>query len=135
MKLKESILGQLWSAISLAVGNSSFSSAVSLVISFGTHINCSLSTISSFILQLYNREYGKYNRQYGNCITDRFNDTTPNSKTPLHQEISEDFAFFLYVCIILIGTWLLLYLCNCFFKSHKYHADDGVPKPKRLQMI
>ena len=65
-----------------------------------------------------------------------FNDTTPKlPKTPLYQEVSEDFGFFFYVSIILIGTLLLLYLCNCFFRSHKYHSNDGLPKAERLQMI
>ena len=65
-----------------------------------------------------------------------FNDTTPKlPKTPLYQEVSEDFGFIFYVSIILIGTLLLLYLCNCFFRSHKYHSNDGLPKAERLQMI
>ena len=64
------------------------------------------------------------------------NDTTPKlPKTPLYQEVSEDFGFIFYVSIILIGTLLLLYLCNCFFRSHKYHSNDGLPKAERLQMI
>ena len=71
-----------------------------------------------------------------NYTTDGFNDTTPKlPETPLHQDISNDFGLFFYVFIILIGTWLLLHLCNCFYKSHKYHAEDGVPTPERLQMI
>ena len=71
-----------------------------------------------------------------NYTTDGFNDTTPHlPETPLHQEISKDFGLFFYVCIILVGTWFLLYLCNFFYKSHKYHAQDRVPKPERLQMI
>ena len=65
-----------------------------------------------------------------------FNDTTPKlPKTPLYQEVSEDFGFIFYVSIILIGTLLLVYLCNCFFRSHKYHSNDGLPKAERLQMI
>ena len=65
-----------------------------------------------------------------------FNDTTPKlPKTPLYQVVSEDFGFIFYVSIILIGTLLLLYLCNCFFRSHKYHSHDGLPKAERLQMI
>ena len=65
-----------------------------------------------------------------------FNDTTPKlPETPLYQEVSEDFGFIFYVSIILIGTLLLLYLCNCFFRSHKYHSNDGLPKAERLQMI
>ena len=65
-----------------------------------------------------------------------FNDTTPKlPKTPLYQDVSEDFGFIFYVSIILIGTLLLLYLCNCFFRSHKYHSNDGLPKAERLQMI
>ena len=65
-----------------------------------------------------------------------FNDTTPKlPKTPLYQEVSADFGFIFYVSIILIGTLLLLYLCNCFFRSHKYHSNDGLPKAERLQMI
>ena len=65
-----------------------------------------------------------------------FNDTTLKlPKTPLYQEVSEDFGFIFYVSIILIGTLLLLYLCNCFFRSHKYHSNDGLPKAERLQMI
>ena len=65
-----------------------------------------------------------------------FNDTTPKlPKTPLYQEVSEDFGIIFYVSIILIGTLLLLYLCNCFFRSHKYHSNDGLPKAERLQMI
>ena len=65
-----------------------------------------------------------------------FNDTTPKlPKTPLYQEVSEDFGFFFYVSIILIGTLLLLYLCSCFFRSHKYHSNDGLPTAERLQMI
>ena len=65
-----------------------------------------------------------------------FNDTTPKlPKTPLYQEVSEDFGFIFYVSIKLIGTLLLLYLCNCFFRSHKYHSNDGLPKAERLQMI
>ena len=65
-----------------------------------------------------------------------FNDTTPKlPKTPLYQEVSEDFGFIFYISIILIGTLLLLYLCNCFFRSHKYHSNDGLPKAERLQMI
>ena len=65
-----------------------------------------------------------------------FNDTTPKlPKTPLYQEVSEDFGFIFYVSIILIGTLLLVYLCNCFFRSHKYHSYDGLPKAERLQMI
>ena len=65
-----------------------------------------------------------------------FNDTTPKlPKTPLYQEVSEDFGFIFFVSIILIGTLLLLYLCNCFFRSHKYHSNDGLPKAERLQMI
>ena len=65
-----------------------------------------------------------------------FNDTTSKlPKTPLYQEVSEDFGFIFYVSIILIGTLLLLYLCNCFFRSHKYHSNDGLPKAERLQMI
>ena len=65
-----------------------------------------------------------------------FNDTTPKlPKTPLYQEVSEDFGFIFYVSIILIGTLLLLYLCNCFFRSHQYHSNDGLPKAERLQMI
>ena len=65
-----------------------------------------------------------------------FNDTTPKlPKTSLYQEVSEDFGFIFYVSIILIGTLLLLYLCNCFFRSHKYHSNDGLPKAERLQMI
>ena len=65
-----------------------------------------------------------------------FNDTTPKlPKTLLYQEVSEDFGFIFYVSIILIGTLLLLYLCNCFFRSHKYHSNDGLPKADRLQMI
>ena len=65
-----------------------------------------------------------------------FNDTTPKlPKTPLYQEVSEDFGFIFYVSIILIGTLLLLYLCNCFFRSQKYHSNDGLPKAERLQMI
>ena len=64
-----------------------------------------------------------------------FNDTTPKlPKTPLYQEVS-DFGFIFYVSIILIGTLLLVYLCNCFFRSHKYHSNDGLPKAERLQMI
>ena len=71
-----------------------------------------------------------------NYTTDGFNDTTPIlPKTPLHQDISNDSSMFFYVFIILTGTWFLLYLCNCFYKSHKYHAEDGVPKHERLQMI
>ena len=65
-----------------------------------------------------------------------FNDTTPKlPKTPVYQEVSEDFGFIFYVSIILIGTLLLVYLCNCFFRSHKYHSNDGLPKAERLQMI
>ena len=65
-----------------------------------------------------------------------FNDTTPKlHKTPLYQEVSEDFGILFYVSIILIGTLLFLYLCNCFFKSHKYHSNDGLPTAERLQMI
>ena len=65
-----------------------------------------------------------------------FNDTTPKlPKTPLYKEVSEDFGFFFYVSIILISTLLLLYLCNCFFSSHKYHSNDGLPAAERLQMI
>ena len=65
-----------------------------------------------------------------------FNDTTPKlPKTPLYQEVSEDFGFIFYISIILIGTLLLLYLCNCFFRSHKYHSNDGLPKAERLQVI
>ena len=46
-----------------------------------------------------------------------FNDTTPKlPKTPLYQEVLEDFGFIFYVSIILIGTLLLVYLCNCFFQ-------------------
>ena len=65
-----------------------------------------------------------------------FNDTTPKlPKTPLYQEVSEDFGFLFYVSIILIGTLLLLYLCNCFFRSHKYHSNYGLPAAERLQRI
>ena len=65
-----------------------------------------------------------------------FNDTTPKlPKTPLYQEVSEDFGIFFYVSIILITALLLLYLCNCFFRSHRYHSNDGLPKAERLQMI
>ena len=54
-----------------------------------------------------------------------FNDTTPKlPKTPLYQEVSEDFGFIFYVSIILI-----------IFRSHKYHSNDGLPKAERLQMI
>ena len=57
-----------------------------------------------------------------------FNDTTPKlPKTALYQEVSEDFGFIFYVSIILIGTLLLLYLCDL--------CNDGLPKAERLQMI
>ena len=56
-------------------------------------------------------------------------------ETPLHQEVSGDLRPFFYVSIILIGTWALLYLCNLVYKSHKYHEQDEVPTPERLQMI
>ena len=65
-----------------------------------------------------------------------FNDTTPKlPETRLYQDISEDFGIFFYVSMIFIGTLIILYLCNCFFKSHKYHSNDGLPRPQRLQMI
>ena len=65
-----------------------------------------------------------------------FNDTTPKlPETPLYQEISEDFGIFFYVSMIFIGKLIILYLCNCFFKSHKYHSNDGLPTAERLQMI
>ena len=73
-----------------------------------------------------------------------FNDTTPKliRARPivalyfqLYQEISEDFGIFFYVSMIFIGTLIILYLCNCFFKSHKYHSNDGLPTAERLQMI
>ena len=65
-----------------------------------------------------------------------FNDTTPKlPETPLYQDISEDFGIFFYVFMIFIGTLIILYLCNCLFKSHKYHNNDGLPRPQRLQMI
>ena len=56
-------------------------------------------------------------------------------ETPLHQEVSGNLGPFFYVSMIIIGTWLLLYLCNLCYKSHKYHEQDGVPPPERLQMI
>ena len=65
-----------------------------------------------------------------------FSDTTPKlPKTPLYQEVSEDFGIFFYVSMIFIGTLIILYLCNCFFKSNKYHSNDGLPAAERLQMI
>ena len=56
-------------------------------------------------------------------------------ETPLYQEVSSDLGPFFYVSMIVIGTWLLLYLCNLCYKSHKYHASDGLPPPERLQRI
>ena len=65
-----------------------------------------------------------------------FNDTTPKlPNTPLYQEASEDFGIFFYVSMIFIGSLLILYLCNCFFKSHKYHSNDRLPATERLQII
>ena len=65
-----------------------------------------------------------------------FNNTTPKlPKTPLYQEVSQDFGLFFYVSMIFIGTLFILYLCNCFFKSHKYHSNDGLLRHERLQMI
>ena len=65
-----------------------------------------------------------------------FNDTTPKlPATPLYQDISQDFRIFFYVSMIFIGTLIILYLRDCFFKSHKYHGNDGLPTPERLQML
>ena len=56
-------------------------------------------------------------------------------ETPLHQEVSGDLGPFFYVSMIIIGTWILLYLCNLAYKSHKYHQQDGVSGHERLQRI
>ena len=56
-------------------------------------------------------------------------------ETPLYQEVSGSLGPFFYVSMIFIGTWLLLYLCNLAYKSHKYHDSDGLPAPERLQMV
>ena len=101
----------------------------------------------SYWLSLFMTNINNYFLIYASVFTERgmdnyttaiqiFNDTTPKlPKTPLYQEVSEDFGFIFYVSIILIGTLLLLYLCNCFFRSHKYHSNDGLLKAERLQMI
>ena len=68
-----------------------------------------------------------------NTTTDYITPRLP--ETPLHQEVSGNLEPFVYVSMIIIGTWLLLYLCNLAYKSHKYHQQDGVPSPERLQMI
>ena len=56
-------------------------------------------------------------------------------ETPLHQEVSGDLGPFSYVSMIIIGTWILLYLCSLAYKSHNYHQQDGVPGYERLQRI
>ena len=56
-------------------------------------------------------------------------------ETPLHQEVSGELGPFFYVSMIIIGTWILLYLCNLAYKSHTYHQQDGVPGHERLQRI
>ena len=61
--------------------------------------------------------------------------TTHLPETPLHQEVSGDLGPFFYVSMIIIGTWILLYLCSLAYKSHKYHKQDGVPGHERLQRI
>ena len=61
---------------------------------------------------------------------------TPNlPETPLYQEVSSELGPFFYVTMTFIGVWLLLYLCSCAYKSHKYHGNDGLPTPERLRMV
>ena len=56
-------------------------------------------------------------------------------ETPLYQEVSGNLGPGLYIFLTCIGFWLFLYLCSCAYKSHKYHANDGLPRAERLQMI
>ena len=56
-------------------------------------------------------------------------------ETPLYQEVSSNLGPFFYVSMIVIGTWLLLYLCHLCYKSHKYHASDRLQPPESLQRI
>ena len=68
-----------------------------------------------------------------NSTTDYITPQLP--ETPLYQEVSSDLGPFFYVSMIILGTWLLLYLCGVVYKSHKYHENDGLPAPERLQMV
>ena len=67
--------------------------------------------------------------------TSEYNITPKLPEIPLHQEISQDLGIFFYIFITIVSIWLLLYLCNCFSKSHKYHESEGLPSHERLQKI
>ena len=67
--------------------------------------------------------------------TSEYNITPKLPEIPLHQEISQDLGIFFYIFITIVCIWLLLYLGNCFSKSHKYHESEGLPSHERLQRI
>ena len=56
-------------------------------------------------------------------------------KLLLYQEVSGDLGTLFYVSMILIGTCLLLYLCNCVYKLHKYQVNYGLLTTERLQTV
>ena len=68
-------------------------------------------------------------------ISTAYNITPQLPTTPLHEEISEEFGTFFYICLSIGCIWITLYLCNCLYKSHKYHQGDGLPQHERLQKI
>jgi len=71
-----------------------------------------------------------------NSTTQPLNITPQLPEIPLYQENSESYGEFLFYGIfIFIGLWILMAVFDCSYKSHKYHAADGVPPPERLQMI
>ena len=53
----------------------------------------------------------------------------------LYQEVQEDLGTFLYIFIIIVSIWMLLYLCLCAYKSHKYHESEALLSSKRLQRM